>query len=274
MCLESTIFYYFPAWCVVVVVVAMATHRHTEADTYWSFTLPPSQWKVLFNHWTMKLDSKPSEVANSVKGSQSFLLNSAQRIAESASSIFWFPWNYSSKAIANHHSLIHWFSFSLCLCTPSWFEVGMDPVTLHSMLRSLEFGPVPREDEGFEWMHNKKCLTVFSAPQYCLSEMFWLYLIVELWALKLQGWDIPIRSMYGSCMAYLPIKIIIKINQLYLSILNTPYIVHTWILWESWCIMIYFQPFSAAFHGETWNSPSTYLRRNCRNEASQVWMVC
>ena len=88
MCLESTIFYYFAAWCIVV---AMATHRLAEAETYWSFTLPPSQWKVLFNHWTMKLDSKPSEVANSVKGSQSFLLNSDQRIAESASSIFWFP---------------------------------------------------------------------------------------------------------------------------------------------------------------------------------------
>jgi len=35
---------------------------------------------------------------------------------------------------------------------------------LSFMIRSHEV-----KDEGFEWMHNKKCLTVFSAPQYCDS---------------------------------------------------------------------------------------------------------
>ena len=93
MCLESTIFYYFAAWCVAVAMpwqrVDLPKPKPIEASP-----CPLPNEKSFSIIETMKLDSKPSLSPTQwkiSKGSQSFLLNSDQRIADlPVRSIFWF----------------------------------------------------------------------------------------------------------------------------------------------------------------------------------------
>eukprot|EP00435_Cladocopium_sp_Y103_P026974 s614_g6.t1 len=46
-------------------------------------------------------------------------------------------------------------------------QFGADITEQFLAKNDLSFMIRSHEDEGYEWMHNKKCLTVFSAPGYC-----------------------------------------------------------------------------------------------------------
>ncbi|CAJ1444630.1 unnamed protein product, partial [Effrenium voratum] len=65
------------------------------------------------------------------------------------------------------------------------------------------------QDNGFEWAHDKRCLTVFSAPNYC-DEVGNQGAVIRLRAQDSPGMDVEVRQFgeakkpknYVECMAY------------------------------------------------------------------------